>query len=294
MVGEVRRGEDGAGAAARQRELAEALQEAHRLLDDPSGRPPAEALVAMTDRLGRLETELAQHGEDFAGCFVVRGLVLGAYCLNRGERTSSGSGSAERTEALRRLRWTDRHGPTDNPLAVQARMMLVFLLAPWALPRGDGTTTVLRDALLTPGQGEDLLTESVRRDLTEAKEVVHRIAEAPFDAEFQQRTADVQQVLERMLAPGLLSSGTTAEAVATDPAAPDGERDAFHHHLTAGGLAPPDALRAAQSWMLDPHRRLPFPLDEPLRHEAARSDLHQPHHWAAFTHQGKPAPAWRS
>jgi CHAT domain-containing protein len=64
----------------------------------------------------------------------------------------------------------------------------------------------------------------------------------------------------------------------------------FHHHLTAGGLAPPDALRAAQLWMLDPHRRLPFPLDEPLRHEAARSDLHDLHHWAAFTHQGNPAP----
>ncbi|WP_338001645.1 CHAT domain-containing protein [Streptomyces naphthomycinicus] len=65
----------------------------------------------------------------------------------------------------------------------------------------------------------------------------------------------------------------------------------FHHHLTTGGLAPPDALRAAQLWMLDPRRTLPFPLDGPLRHEAARPDLHHLQHWAAFTHQGNPAPS---
>ncbi|KAB8166363.1 CHAT domain-containing protein [Streptomyces sp. 3MP-14] len=65
----------------------------------------------------------------------------------------------------------------------------------------------------------------------------------------------------------------------------------FHHHLTAGGLAPPDALRAAQLWMLDPHREPPPTLPDPLRREAGRPDLHRPHLWAAFTHQGNPRPA---
>ncbi|WP_407703434.1 CHAT domain-containing protein [Streptomyces triticirhizae] len=65
----------------------------------------------------------------------------------------------------------------------------------------------------------------------------------------------------------------------------------FHHHLTASGRAPPDALRAAQLWMLDPHREPPPTLPGPLRREAGRPDPHHPHLWAAFTHQGNPRPA---
>lgn len=55
-------------------------------------------------------------------------------------------------------------------------------------------------------------------------------------------------------------------------------------------LAPADALRAAQLWMLDPDRRPPPGLGDPLRREAARTGLHEIHLWAAFTHQGNPAP----
>ncbi|MFF4038163.1 CHAT domain-containing protein [Streptomyces sp. NPDC001816] len=64
---------------------------------------------------------------------------------------------------------------------------------------------------------------------------------------------------------------------------------AFHHFLTGQDLAPADALRAAQLWMLDPDRR-PLPgLGDPLHREAARADLQEIHLWAAFTHQGNPA-----
>ncbi|MFF9089196.1 CHAT domain-containing protein [Streptomyces sp. NPDC014991] len=63
----------------------------------------------------------------------------------------------------------------------------------------------------------------------------------------------------------------------------------FHHMLTSEDVAPADALRAAQLWMLDPDRRPPPGLDDPLRREAARADLHDIHLWAAFTHQGNPA-----
>ncbi|MFI1336376.1 CHAT domain-containing protein [Streptomyces sp. NPDC020845] len=63
----------------------------------------------------------------------------------------------------------------------------------------------------------------------------------------------------------------------------------FHDFVTAHGLAPVDALRAAQLWMLDPHREPPSTLHDDLRGEAARIDLDQVHFWAAFTHQGNPA-----
>ncbi|MGY0055429.1 CHAT domain-containing protein [Streptomyces sp. LZ34] len=63
----------------------------------------------------------------------------------------------------------------------------------------------------------------------------------------------------------------------------------FHDFVTTHGLAPVDALRAAQLWMLDPHREPPPTLHDDLRGEAARIDLDQVHLWAAFTHQGNPA-----
>ncbi|ADI03839.1 hypothetical protein SBI_00718 [Streptomyces bingchenggensis BCW-1] len=63
----------------------------------------------------------------------------------------------------------------------------------------------------------------------------------------------------------------------------------FHDFVTTHGLAPVDALRAAQLWMLDPQREPPPTLHDDLRGEAARIDLDQVHLWAAFTHQGNPA-----
>ncbi|MDX3227976.1 CHAT domain-containing protein [Streptomyces sp. ME19-01-6] len=63
----------------------------------------------------------------------------------------------------------------------------------------------------------------------------------------------------------------------------------FHDFVTTHGLAPVDALRAAQLWMIDPHREPPPTLHDDLRGEAARIDLGQVHLWAAFTHQGNPA-----
>lgn len=63
----------------------------------------------------------------------------------------------------------------------------------------------------------------------------------------------------------------------------------FHDFVTAHGLAPADALRAAQMWMLNPDRQPPPTLHGDLRGEAARTDLDRIHLWAAFTHQGNPA-----
>ncbi|MFE3610407.1 CHAT domain-containing protein, partial [Streptomyces goshikiensis] len=67
----------------------------------------------------------------------------------------------------------------------------------------------------------------------------------------------------------------------------------FHQYLTGRGLpghpeavgSPADALRAAQLWMLDPHRIVPPALSAVLE-ERPGLDLDAPHIWAAFTHHG--------
>ncbi|MYU10587.1 CHAT domain-containing protein, partial [Streptomyces sp. SID8361] len=66
----------------------------------------------------------------------------------------------------------------------------------------------------------------------------------------------------------------------------------FHHQLTVAGLAPPDALRAAQLWMLD-HDRRPVPGLTGLLLAETQSDaggLARVVSWAGFIHQGSPAP----
>ncbi|EDY47238.1 conserved hypothetical protein, partial [Streptomyces clavuligerus] len=69
----------------------------------------------------------------------------------------------------------------------------------------------------------------------------------------------------------------------------------FHHHLTVGALAPPDALRAAQRWMLDPDRRpVPGLRSELLtRTDRQGARLTAVVAWAAFIHQGNPSAVGR-
>ncbi|SFD25733.1 CHAT domain-containing protein [Streptomyces aidingensis] len=65
----------------------------------------------------------------------------------------------------------------------------------------------------------------------------------------------------------------------------------FHHFAARRSLAPPDALRAAQMWMLDPGRQAPDGLGGELLREAGRPYLADVVAWAAFIHQGSPCPA---
>ncbi len=138
--------------------------------------------------------------------------------------------------------------------------MLVFLLAPWALPRGDGTTTVLRDALLTPGQGEDLLTESVRRGS-------HRGQGG--------RPPDRRGPVRRGVPAADRSTSSRSWSGCWPPASspparrprrwprtrprPTGERDAFHHHPHGGRAGP--ARRPARRPVVDARSppQAPFP-----------------------------------
>ncbi|MEV8451278.1 CHAT domain-containing protein [Streptomyces sp. NPDC052095] len=69
----------------------------------------------------------------------------------------------------------------------------------------------------------------------------------------------------------------------------------FHDRVDAG-LAPPDALRAAQRWMLAPPGDRPpvRGLTPGLVRAAEELDLSVPFAWAAFIHQGNPGPAVRT
>ncbi|MFE4372683.1 CHAT domain-containing protein [Streptomyces sp. NPDC056835] len=265
MAGKAGQGDDGRVAELRER-AADAVLEARRLLDDSGDSwPVEEELGPAIDRLVAVEGELANNQQDFSSVFAHLGLLLGARCLNR--RDSASFDPEERAEAQRRLRWVDRNGPLTALLAVQARMMLVFLLAPWALPRTDGTRTALQEALLTAAD-ERVLTETLRRDLTEAKEVVDRIAEAPVGLEIHQQTASVKRDIELMLAPGSSSSGSASlgsgspvatgegAAVATEAATKEA---AGHYHARTHDepdASDADAIQASENTLLDAVRGL--------------------------------------
>ncbi|MFF1651487.1 CHAT domain-containing protein [Streptomyces sp. NPDC058240] len=198
MTDGVRRGADGGGTAELRERATEAIRAVVRLAEGKGWSDEAQ-LGSLIDRLHSVERELIRHEEDFSLVFVHLGLLLGVRCNMR--RDGKALDPDERAEALRRLRWVDRHGPLADQLALQARMMLLFLLVPWALPRADGTRTALQNALLDVADGQ-VLTEALRCDLTEAREVIDRIAEAPCDEAFRRQTESNRQDIEQMLAAG--------------------------------------------------------------------------------------------
>jgi hypothetical protein len=62
----------------------------------------------------------------------------------------------------------------------------------------------------------------------------------------------------------------------------------FHRHLVRNpDESPAEALRAAQLWMLDPHREPPPEMPAPLAAQARRAFIPDPLAWAAFTYHGK-------
>ena len=61
----------------------------------------------------------------------------------------------------------------------------------------------------------------------------------------------------------------------------------FHHYLNSGYDDPSTALRAAQSWMLNPDRSFPGDFDPKIAEMARTIDLAKAECWAAFTYQGQ-------
>ncbi|WP_405757471.1 CHAT domain-containing protein [Streptomyces sp. NBC_01420] len=191
--------QDSAREAAERRDRAAEIVRVTEQLIEGKGWAHESARDDAIRRLTEIEKELIDHGEDFSPVYVQLGLMLGVRCHVRHEGKECDPG--DRAEAIRRLRWVDRNAPLDAPRAVLCRMLLVFLLVPWALPRADGSRTALQNALLDAYDGR-LLTDALRRDLTEAKDVVDRLAEAPGDEEFRLQTESNREDIERMLSAG--------------------------------------------------------------------------------------------
>ena len=61
----------------------------------------------------------------------------------------------------------------------------------------------------------------------------------------------------------------------------------FHHYLNSGYDNPSTALRAAQSWMLNPDRSFPGDFHPKIAEMARKVDLTRAECWAAFTYQGQ-------
>ncbi|MEV4999085.1 CHAT domain-containing protein [Streptomyces niveus] len=206
-----RSGRDDAQGAVERRDRAVEIVRATDQLMDETGWSDEGAMTSAIRQLSAMEQELIAHQEDFYLVFVHLGLLLGARWHLR--RENNPCDPDERAEAIRRLRRVDQDGPLDAPRAVLCRMLLLFLLVPWALPRADGTRTALQNALLGAGDGR-LLTDALRRDLTEAKQVVDRLVEAPGDEEFRLQTESNREDIERMLAAG--SDWPTEEGRSTE------------------------------------------------------------------------------
>ena len=61
----------------------------------------------------------------------------------------------------------------------------------------------------------------------------------------------------------------------------------FHHYLNSGYDNPSIALRAAQSWMLNPDRSFPGDFHPKVVEMVRTIDLTKVECWAAFTYQGQ-------
>ncbi|MFH0240949.1 CHAT domain-containing protein [Streptomyces sp. HK10] len=154
------------------------------------------------------------------------------------------------TSALR-LAPAEESGETDRPLT-----LATLLEAPH-----DGEAYRSRGPLVVCGACEtDLTTRDHDEALTVTSVLVHRLA---------------------------------ADAVGARWAVDDGESEilmlVLHDRITAG-LAPPDALRAAQRWMLtEPGCRFPVRALEKVRPTRWTRDFRDTDTWAAFVHHGNPA-----
>ena len=61
----------------------------------------------------------------------------------------------------------------------------------------------------------------------------------------------------------------------------------FHHYLNSGYDDPATALRAAQTWMLNPDRSFPGDFDPKIAEMTRMIDLARQEYWAGFTYQGQ-------
>ncbi|GAA1149026.1 hypothetical protein GCM10009577_85520 [Streptomyces javensis] len=170
---------DGAPDALVERAVA-AVREARELLDgDIDGLLWSAALRRVIDRLTDIEGAAAggPSGPDVRRAPTWSSARAALHPRRR--RGPRGTGDGAAPPALRHLRWADRALPVDHLPAVESRTVLVGLLLGGAVA-------------VTP--------EPPRADLTEAREVVERLALAPMNPDFHETTAAVRRRIGRSLA----------------------------------------------------------------------------------------------
>ncbi|MGO4760442.1 CHAT domain-containing protein, partial [Streptomyces sp. 2MCAF27] len=110
------------------------------------------------------------------------GILMCVWLDSRGPDRQNDAVRSARDYALYHLRWADRTRPLTDPLAVQARKALLWLLVPGHYARA------MRALRLCPrlepplrASGPQPLTASMRDDLAEAADVLGRLVVAPKD-----------------------------------------------------------------------------------------------------------------
>ncbi|GAA3958996.1 hypothetical protein GCM10022384_09820 [Streptomyces marokkonensis] len=101
---------------------------------------------------------------------------------------------------------------------------------------------------------------------------------------------------EALTVTSVLVHRLAADAIGSRWQVPDGSSEILMlvlHDRLAAGLAPPDALRAAQRWMITPPDLRPAVagLTDVSGYRLRQDFRDRPETWAAFVHQGNPAPA---
>ncbi|MGC9497767.1 CHAT domain-containing protein [Streptomyces sp. WG7] len=101
---------------------------------------------------------------------------------------------------------------------------------------------------------------------------------------------------EALTVTSVLVHRVAADAIGSRWRVPDGSSEILMlvlHDRLAAGLAPPDALRAAQRWMITPPDLRPAVagLADVSGYRLRQDFRERPETWAAFVHQGNPAPA---
>ncbi|MGC9439377.1 CHAT domain-containing protein [Streptomyces sp. WG5] len=101
---------------------------------------------------------------------------------------------------------------------------------------------------------------------------------------------------EALTVTSVLVHRVAADAIGSRWRVPDGSSEILMlvlHDRLAAGLAPPDALRAAQRWMITPPDLRPAVagLTDVSGYRLRQDFRERPETWAAFVHQGNPAPA---
>jgi hypothetical protein len=92
------------------------------------------------------------------------------------------------------------------------------------------------------------------------------------------------------LGTAFLAAGARS-VLSTQWSIPDGSTSVlmfmFHHHVVIGGLAPWQALRRAQLWMIDTDREIPAIMPDELKKRLNESDPADITGWAGFVHWGR-------